>query len=81
MVPLSSPVLCACSYAHKMRARLAFAMLGMLAQFVCRSRIARGHGHCVHSCTVARSCPSVRVLGADGAIVLILCLRGMQLLA
>eukprot|EP00969_Alexandrium_andersonii_P005951 258355-Alexandrium_andersonii.AAC.1 len=56
-------------------------MLGVLVQFVRRSRSARGHCHGVHSYTVARSCPSVRVLGADGAIVLILCLRGIQLLA
>eukprot|EP00969_Alexandrium_andersonii_P355911 15445456-Alexandrium_andersonii.AAC.1 len=64
MVPLSSTVLRACSHAHKTRAQLAFAMLGVLAQFVRRSRIARGHCHCVHACAVARSCPSVRVIGA-----------------
>eukprot|EP00969_Alexandrium_andersonii_P220773 9750628-Alexandrium_andersonii.AAC.1 len=51
-----------------MRAQLAFAMLDMLVQFVRRSRIARGRADGVHSCTVARSCPSARALGADGAI-------------
>eukprot|EP00969_Alexandrium_andersonii_P232167 10251780-Alexandrium_andersonii.AAC.1 len=77
MVPLSSTALRACPHARKMRVQLAFAMLGVLAQFVRRSRIARVRARGVRSCTVARSCPSVRVLGADGAIVLILCLRAV----
>eukprot|EP00969_Alexandrium_andersonii_P039637 1736419-Alexandrium_andersonii.AAC.1 len=44
------------SHAHEMCVQLAFAMLGVLVQFVRRSRIVcvcvRAHG--VHSCTVAR---------------------------
>eukprot|EP00969_Alexandrium_andersonii_P044481 1952516-Alexandrium_andersonii.AAC.1 len=59
----SSTVLRACP--RKMRVQLAFAMLGVLVQVVRRSRIARVRAHGVHSRTVARSCPSARVLGAD----------------
>eukprot|EP00969_Alexandrium_andersonii_P283615 12538475-Alexandrium_andersonii.AAC.1 len=52
-----------------MRVQLAFAMLGVLVQFVRRSRIVRIRAHGFKSCAIERSCPSVRVLGADGAIV------------
>eukprot|EP00969_Alexandrium_andersonii_P143312 6335337-Alexandrium_andersonii.AAC.1 len=52
-----------------MRVQLAFPVLGVFVQFVRRGRIARARAHGVHSCTVARSYPSLRVLGADGAIV------------
>eukprot|EP00969_Alexandrium_andersonii_P215070 9498055-Alexandrium_andersonii.AAC.1 len=44
----------------------------MRARCMCNSlsnRIARVRARGVHSCAVVRSCPSARVLGADGAIV------------
>eukprot|EP00975_Prorocentrum_lima_P059866 12553479-Prorocentrum_lima.AAC.1 len=52
-----------------MHVQLVFPVLGVLVQCVRRSRIACVRAHGVHSCAVARSCPSAHVLGADGAIV------------
>eukprot|EP00969_Alexandrium_andersonii_P092681 4091423-Alexandrium_andersonii.AAC.1 len=52
-----------------MHVQLAVPVLGVLVHFARRSRIARVRARGVHSCTVPRSCPSARVLGADGAMV------------